>query len=186
MRGCVSCMTVQDPAQLTQSGFHIKDFVPIWTRNGKVLINSNKYMDCIEAFKPDMYYLLSDGDTNKASKNKRITKSVDNTVKYFTECMERHKKSGTVLKNSFVLAAVAGGYCKDSRERCIKSVSGNDLVGGYFIDGLHNNGPEVEFVPFKEVESITAYVIVRHIYTNRVDIYKRTWFNDFLGSTSGK
>lgn len=162
MKGCISCLTVQDPAQLTQSGFHLKDFVPLFTRNGKILINPEKYMDCVESFRPDIYYLLSDGDTNIASKNKRVAKSVDSTIHFFEECMKRHEQS-SVLQKSLVLASIAGGYCKDSRERCMKAVIENDSVGGYFIDGLHNNGPEVEFVAFKEVESVTEFVVVSRV-----------------------
>lgn len=162
----ISCLTLQDPSSLTQQGHHMKLQVPIWTKNGKVYYNSQSYMDTVEAFKPDMYYFLSDSDTNQTSAQKRIMKAVDNTVAFFHECLERHKKSEK-LKNSFVMAPIAGGYDKKARQRCLDAILSEDtIVGGYLIDGLHNNGPEVEFLPFEEMKPIVNYIIVstcRHL-----------------------
>lgn len=160
MKDCVTCMTLQDPGNLTQSGHHFKDSIPIWTRNGKILLNSNSYMKAVESFKPDMYYFLSDGDTNISSPAKRITKAVDRTILFYRECLEQHKKS-SVLQNAFVMAAIAGGYSIRERERCIKEIEQNaDAIDGFLIDGLHNNGPEVEFLDFEELKAVVKFVIV--------------------------
>lgn len=160
MKDCVTCMPLQDPGSLTQSGHHFKDCIPIWTRNGKVMLNADSYMKAVEIFKPDMYYFLSDGDTNISSPAKRIIKAVDRTILFFRECLAQHKKS-TVLQNSFVMAAVAGGYCVRERERCISEIEKDtDSLGGFLIDGLHNNGPEVEFLNFEELKAVVQYVIV--------------------------
>lgn len=163
MKSCISCVTVQDPGDLTQPGYHYKDHMPLWTRSGKILLNSDKYMDIIETFKPDMYYLLSDGDTNVASAQKRITKAVDNTINFVNKCLERHKKSD-VLKNAFVMAPITGGYCLKSRKRCLDETGINkDLISGYLVDGLHNNGPEVEFMSHKEIRDVIELVVVMYI-----------------------
>lgn len=160
MKDCVTCMTLQDPGNLTQSGHHFKDCIPIWTRNGKILLNSDSYMKAVETFKPDMYYFLSDGDTNISSPAKRISKAVDRTVLFFRECLELHKKS-SVLQNAFVMAAVAGGYCVKERERCIRQMEQDSgAIGGFLIDGLHNNGPEVELLDFEELKTVVKFVIV--------------------------
>lgn len=50
-------------------------------------------MDMMEAFRPDMYHVLCDGDTSVESSRKRAHKAVDVTTKMFTECLERHLKS---------------------------------------------------------------------------------------------
>lgn len=76
MKDAVTCVTLQDPGNLTQTGHHIKDRIPIWTRNGKVLIDAERYMNAIETFKPDMYYFLSDGDTNVSSPAKRVSRQL--------------------------------------------------------------------------------------------------------------
>lgn len=50
-------------------------------------------MDMIEAFRPDMYHVLCDGDTSVESSRKRALKAVDVTTKMFQECVDRHVKS---------------------------------------------------------------------------------------------
>lgn len=117
-------------------------------------------MDTMEAFKPDMYCLLSDRDTSQASAKKRIAKSVDQTLSFLHKCLERHGNS-KCLQNSIIIAAVEGGYCLKSRDRCLQTIlQHKDKFGGYLINGLHNNGPELEFLPFNEVQPIVEHVIV--------------------------
>lgn len=158
-KNSLTCLTVNDPSDLTKQGHHTKDQVPIWTKHGKVMFDSKMYMDLVESFQPDMYCLLSDSDTNITSAQKRIAKSVEQTVVFNKQCMEYHRKSEK-LKEKFVIAAVAGGYCLKSRLKCIEDITqnGND-VDGFLIDGLHNNGPEVEFLPFTEVTNIVKFVV---------------------------
>lgn len=160
MKDCVTCMTLQDPGNLTLTGHHFRDSIPIWTRNGKVLIDTASYMNAVETFKPDMYYFLSDGDTNICSPTKRVNKAVDRTLLFFRECLKRHKQS-SVLKNSFVMAAISGGYCLKARERCVNEIlKADSLINGFLIDGLHNNGPEVEFLKLEEVKPVVQLVTV--------------------------
>ncbi|KAK9891433.1 hypothetical protein WA026_014670 [Henosepilachna vigintioctopunctata] len=155
----ICCLTLQDPSNLTQQGFHSKGKVPIWTKNGKVYYDSRTYMDTVQSFKPDMYHLLSDGDTNLSSPQKRLTKAVDNTISFHKECLEIHRNSKN-LKNCLVIAPVAGGYSIPHRKNCLDNILLDDQeVGGYLIDGLHNNGPEVEFIPFVEIQPIVEFII---------------------------
>lgn len=151
-------MTVQDPGDLTQPGHHIKDHMPLWTRSGKVLLNSEMYMNAMESFRPDMYFFLSDGDTNIASGAKRVSNSKENTIKFFKECFERHRKSD-VLKDSFAMGCINGGYNLAARSDCIKEIIKYQEIQGYLIDGLHNNGPECEFIRFPEVKDVIDSVV---------------------------
>lgn len=171
MPDCLTCVTVQDPGDLTLPGHHHKDHIPIWTRAGKVLLNSDTYMDAVESFKPDMYYFLSDGDTNATSANKRLTKSLENTLNFFNKCLERHKKS-KALENAFVMASIVGGYSTKIRENCLNNIlKEKSVVKGYLLDGLHNNGPEVEFIKFEEVKSVVENVVVSLLFTSFNMIY---------------
>lgn len=161
MKDCLSCVSVQDPGDLVQPGHHIRGKIPLWTRAGKVILNAEDYMTAIKAFKPDMYYFLSDGDTNLTSAAKRINKSIENTELFLKECHKIHGDSDE-LKNAFVIIPIVGGYCKKSRERFVDTVSkltDFNKYGGYLIDGLHNNGPEAEFIQFAEIEKITEFTI---------------------------
>ncbi|CAG9824141.1 unnamed protein product [Phaedon cochleariae] len=155
----LSCLTLHDPSNLTKQGHHIRNKVPIWTKQGKVLYDPEMYMDIVESFKPDMYCLLSDGDTNMTSAQKRISKAVENTISLSRQCLERHKKS-VQLKNTFVICPIAGGYCLNAREKCLKALlADQDELNGFLVDGLHNNGPEVEFLPFEEVRGVVEFTI---------------------------
>lgn len=173
-----TCLTVNDPSDLTKQGHHTKGKVPIWTKHGKLMFDSKMYMDLVESFQPDMYCLLSDGDTNITSAQKRIAKAVEQTVTFNTECLQYHRKSEK-LKGTFVIAPIAGGYCLKSRKKCIEAVTQNlddndDDVKGFLIDGLHNNGPEVEFLPFNEVKEVISF-IVEHVPPEKLCSIQGCW-----------
>jgi queuine tRNA-ribosyltransferase subunit QTRTD1 len=155
----LSCLTLQDPCNITKQGHHSSLKVPIWTKNGKVYYDAKSYMDVVESFKPDMYFLLSDGDTNISSSEKRVSKSVSNTTNFYKDCLERHRKSD-VLKHSFVIAPIVGGYKQIAREKYINTMF-EDVkdVDGFLLDGLHNNGPEAEFLEFNEIEPIIRCIL---------------------------
>lgn len=50
-------------------------------------------MDIIEAFQPDMYQVLCDGDTNATSSKRRVQKSINRSFTFFERCIKRHEKS---------------------------------------------------------------------------------------------
>ncbi|XP_046734390.1 queuine tRNA-ribosyltransferase accessory subunit 2 [Diprion similis] len=150
-------LTIEDPAQATVSGYNDEDTIAVWTRHGKQIINADRYMDIVEAFRPDFYLALYDGDTHSGSSSKRIAKSVDRSRIMLDKCLARHTVS-EVLRNKGILGAVGGGYNTTARELSIKNLEGKNLAG-YVIDGLHNNGPETEKIPFQSVEDIVKHTI---------------------------
>ncbi|XP_067009590.2 queuine tRNA-ribosyltransferase accessory subunit 2 [Anabrus simplex] len=144
--------TVQDPVVPTPQGFDELNMVAIFNRAGKHLIDADKYMDIMEAFKPDMYQVLCDGNTNKKSSKKRVQKAAGRTSLFFKKCMERHTNS-KILQNKAVLGVVEGGYSDFTRKACAKEIS-QSPVSGFVIDGLHCNGPEVENLSFEDVKTV--------------------------------
>ncbi|XP_071445947.1 queuine tRNA-ribosyltransferase accessory subunit 2 [Hetaerina americana] len=156
MKNSLMYCTVQDPAISTPLGYNMMDKVSIWSRSGKEHVDAERYMDVMEAFRPDMYQCLGDGETNVSSTNKRIQKSIKRSLEMFHKCLERHRQS-EVLKKSGFLALLEGGYDISSRKSYVKEIAESD-VDGYVIDGLHSNGPEVEFM---EVEK--AIPVIREI-----------------------
>lgn len=82
--------------------FHSRDSVAIVTRNGKVNINPQTYMEIIEAFKPDMFHTLCDGHTNEESGNKRNTNAAHRTEAFFKECAQIYKTM-TSLSDSMLI-----------------------------------------------------------------------------------
>jgi len=59
-------------------------------------------MDIVEAYRPDFYHVLCDGDTNSTSSKKRILKCIERTETFFNDCFERHKTS-KCLQNSLLI-----------------------------------------------------------------------------------
>lgn len=102
---CLTCFTVKNPAEVCISGHHEQEVLPVWTRYGKKMITSKEYMNFVDAFVPDMFHVLCDGDTNVGSSNKRTLKSASRTEKFFDECLELYSQSER-LKNSMLI-----GWC---------------------------------------------------------------------------
>ncbi|KAJ8915849.1 hypothetical protein NQ315_004662 [Exocentrus adspersus] len=122
--------------------------------NGSIsqFIGSKDSLTCVTLQDPN-------GDTNRTSASKRVSKAVENTIIFNKQCLNRHNNS-EILKDTFVMAPIAGGYCLKSRQKCIEAILKNEnALNGFLIDGLHNNGPEVEFLPYEEIKDIVEYVI---------------------------
>uniref|UniRef100_V9IFE6 Queuine tRNA-ribosyltransferase subunit QTRTD1 n=1 Tax=Apis cerana TaxID=7461 RepID=V9IFE6_APICE len=112
------------------------DFTPIWTRKGKCKLTPKEYMDVIEAFKPDVYVALYDGDTKINSSRKRLSNATRRTTTFFEKCFSIHSSSET-LKSSEILG----------------------VIEGYVIDGLHNNGPDVKDISIEQIKEIVEYTV---------------------------
>lgn len=97
----LSFATLRDTGTSKQP-FYSRNSVAITTRNGKVQINPQKYMETIEAFKPDMFHTLCDGDTDEESGNKRNNNAIQRTEAFFKECAESYKTM-TSLSDSMLI-----------------------------------------------------------------------------------
>ncbi|XP_021922136.1 queuine tRNA-ribosyltransferase accessory subunit 2 isoform X2 [Zootermopsis nevadensis] len=164
--------SIHDPAVATPYGFNDKNTISIWPRNGRKQLDPDKYMDMIEAFQPDMYQALCDGDTDLKSSKKRIHKSIDKSLMFFEKCLERHEKS-EVLKKSAILGVVEGGYSIEGREKSAKYLA-DFPVFGYVIDGLHKNGPDVENLTFEDVREILEESL-KHLPNEKFRILHGCW-----------
>lgn len=157
MKEYINFFTIHDPACVTQSGHREAGSIPLWTRNGKRLLTPEKYMDIIEAFKPDMYVALCDGDTNRNSSQKRVSKAMQTSAAFFEKCLIRHSSS-EVLKSSELLGVIEGGYDKQCRTLSINYLKDKPVIG-YVIDGLHNNGPDIKDVSSDEIKEIIEHTV---------------------------
>ncbi|XP_069700890.1 queuine tRNA-ribosyltransferase accessory subunit 2 [Periplaneta americana] len=164
--------SLHDPAIATPQGFNDRETVSLWLRNGRRQIDPDKYMDMIEAFQPDMYQVLCDGDTNLTSSNKRVQKSMERSIAMFDKCIARHEKS-EVLKGSAVLGVVEGGYSTLSREKSAKHLADGPVLG-FVIDGLHNNGPEVEHIPIADVKPVLQETL-KHLPSGKLRMVHGCW-----------
>ncbi|PNF39844.1 Queuine tRNA-ribosyltransferase accessory subunit 2 [Cryptotermes secundus] len=164
--------SIHDPAAVTPHGFNERDTVSIWSRTGRKQLDPDKYMDMIEAFQPDMYQSLCDGDTNPTSSKKRVQKSINRSIAFLEKCLERHEKS-EVLKESAILGAVEGGYSIEGREDSAKYLA-NSSVFGYVIDGLHSNGPDVEQLTIEDVKPVLE-ASLKHLPNDKFRVLQGCW-----------
>lgn len=115
-------------------------------------------MEFVEAFKPDLYVALYDGDTNINSSAKRVSKAVSRSKTLLEQCLDIHLNSDT-LKSRGILGAVEGGYNLQAREESIDYLKDKPLAG-FVIDGLHNNGPTVQNISSEQINQVVHHTIV--------------------------
>lgn len=165
----LSFFTLKDPSETAPSGFHEKESVPIFTRAGKVNTTAERYMDVVEAFQPDFYHNLCDGDTRIDSATKRVLRSFERTNEFLKKCIERHRTSEN-LKNSMFIGTVEGGYLEAYRERSVKELLKYEEIQGFLIDGLHTNGPDVAKIKTETIKKIVGDCIISLLPTDKLKI----------------
>lgn len=115
-------------------------------------------MELVQAFKPDIYVALCDGDTNINSGAKRISKAVNRSKNLLEQCLNIHLNSET-LKSKGILGPVEGGYNLKAREESLDYLK-NMPLAGFVIDGLHNNGPSVQNIPSEQIKQVVQHTTV--------------------------
>lgn len=56
------------------------------------VFRGHRYMQVVEAMRPDWYEALSDADTLPAASKKRLSKSMASSKAYITTCLQHHKE----------------------------------------------------------------------------------------------
>lgn len=115
-------------------------------------------MEIVQAYKPDLYVALCDGDTNINSRAKRISKAVLRSKTLLEQCLDIHLQSD-ILKSTGILGPVEGGYNLQARKESIDYLKDKPLAG-FVIDGLHNNGPDVQNISLEQIKQVVQYTIV--------------------------
>lgn len=115
-------------------------------------------MELVQAYKPDLYVALCDGDTNINSSAKRVTKAIRRSKTLLEQCLDIHLQSDP-LKSSGILGSVEGGYNLQARKESIDYLKDKPLAG-FVIDGLHNNGPSVQNISSEQIKEVVQHTIV--------------------------
>ncbi|XP_063987357.1 queuine tRNA-ribosyltransferase accessory subunit 2 [Diachasmimorpha longicaudata] len=150
-------LTIQDPTQKTPHGYQKYVTTAVWSKHGQHQITPETYMNLVEAFKPDIYVALCDGDSNEETPEKKVTKVVERSKRQFDQCFQIHQSSD-ILKNTCLLGAVEGGYDLSAREQSARFLMEKNLEG-YVIDGLHVNGPEVQNLQFGKIKDVVHHTL---------------------------
>jgi len=153
-------VSVQDPGERTPSGYHTNNAVSVWTGGGgknKEVIDAKKYMQGIQALRPDVFVSLCDGDTPADCSNKRLSKSVSKTVDFLDKCLD-YKSEMRDLADTGIIGVIEGGRDGKSREWSAKQTAARP-VDGFLLDGLHLNGEDAEKMAFEEIGPIVKDVL---------------------------
>ena len=96
------CVTINNTADIGGNYNHEKDTLPIQTRTGRIQMSPEEFMTTIEAFQPDIFHALCDGDTTESSSKKRTIKSADRSTSFFIKCLDRFKESERLKSSLFI------------------------------------------------------------------------------------
>ncbi|XP_063839132.1 queuine tRNA-ribosyltransferase accessory subunit 2 isoform X1 [Ostrinia nubilalis] len=150
----VTCTTLHNTNELTQKGHFEGKMAPLWTKQGKKMITADRYMDYMEAFKPDIMLAVADGRTTLADGYKRNVKAVERSLSYFDTCMYRYKASDALKSTALVGVIVGTGNpkkCSDCIDHILKY---KDHLLGIALAGITDGTEESMNVPVKDLEHI--------------------------------
>ncbi|XP_060688963.1 queuine tRNA-ribosyltransferase accessory subunit 2 isoform X2 [Hemiscyllium ocellatum] len=127
--------SLHDPASPCPSGYNTNKTVSVWGGGGRIEITLSKFMAMQQAFKPDWYQSMADGEPlPPGASRKRVKKSVDRTLGFLDGCLKEHQNS-EVLKNSEILGVIEGGDILEERLRSVRETIKRP-VGGFLLDGF--------------------------------------------------
>ncbi|XP_053212293.1 queuine tRNA-ribosyltransferase accessory subunit 2-like [Panonychus citri] len=125
-------LTIQDVLVNRRQGFNSPTFTPIWTESGRQNIYPIDLIECVKSLKPDFYHLLADGETPKNCSNKRVDKSVENTIKLAENSFGIKDFDWTIKP---IFGVIEGGWNIEKRLTSIEKTKSLP-VDGYIVDGL--------------------------------------------------
>uniref|UniRef100_UPI00398EF6B0 queuine tRNA-ribosyltransferase accessory subunit 2 isoform X2 n=1 Tax=Pristiophorus japonicus TaxID=55135 RepID=UPI00398EF6B0 len=127
--------SLHDPANPCPSGYNTNKTVSVWGGGGRIELTSSKFMAIQQAFKPDWYQCMADGEPlPPGAPRKRVKKSVDRTLGFLDDCLKVHQNS-EVLKNTEIIGVVEGGDILEERLRSVRETIKRP-VGGFLLDGF--------------------------------------------------
>ncbi|XP_069746114.1 queuine tRNA-ribosyltransferase accessory subunit 2 isoform X2 [Narcine bancroftii] len=130
--------SLYDPASPCPSGYNTNKTVSVWGGGGRIELTLSKFMAIQQAFKPDWYQCMADGEPlTLGSSRKRISKSVDRTLAFLDNSLTVHQNS-EVLKNTEIVGVVEGGDILEERLRSVRETMKRP-VGGFLLDGFQGD-----------------------------------------------
>ncbi|XP_067848838.1 queuine tRNA-ribosyltransferase accessory subunit 2 isoform X2 [Heptranchias perlo] len=127
--------SLHDPASPCPSGYNTNKAVSVWGGSGRIELTLSKFMAIQEAFKPDWYQCMADGEPLPPGvSRKRVKKSVDRTLGFLDDCLKVHQNS-EVLKNTEIIGVIEGGDILEERLRSVRETIKRP-VGGFLLDGF--------------------------------------------------
>lgn len=94
-------VTLKDTA-VSNPSFHQRKSISILPFTGKVVITPEVYMNHIESYKPDLFHIMSDGETSESCAQKRLINAVDRTLYFVDECIELYQKRASLTESCLI------------------------------------------------------------------------------------
>ncbi|CAG5116707.1 unnamed protein product [Candidula unifasciata] len=135
--------TLHDASLALATGKNDNSGVAVWGKGGKIKLDTALFMKVQEAFQPDWFQAMSDGDTDRECGQKRLHKSVDRTLDFLDEIVEKMQNS-QILSKSSLIGVIEGGFSEVERVRSAKETALRP-VQGFLIEGFEkgNSGKDL-------------------------------------------
>jgi len=150
-------LTIQDPGELTKSGYHNNNSVSVWNRENRELVTPTTFMEGVKHIQPNLFIALCDGDTEPGCSNKRVSKSVSKSLDFLDSCLHLRSYDPSLAKTG-VIGALEGGLDMKARTKSTKEVVARE-VDGFLLDGFHCNGPDSELLKFSSMRDVLAETV---------------------------
>ncbi|GFR78495.1 queuine tRNA-ribosyltransferase accessory subunit 2 [Elysia marginata] len=149
--------TLHDASAAVTSGKNDRNGVAVWGKGGKLKLDPSLYVKVQEAFRPDWFQALSDGDTDRGTAKKRLIKSVNNTLDFLDRTLELTQES-EVLKDSSLIGVIEGGFDEEERQRSAKETSARP-VHGFLIEGFEKGHSAVDLFSVENFSTLLSKTV---------------------------
>ncbi|RUS79087.1 hypothetical protein EGW08_013140 [Elysia chlorotica] len=144
--------TLHDASSAVTSGKNDRNGVAVWGKGGKFKMDPSLYVKVQEAFRPDWFQALSDGDTDRDTGKKRLVKSVNNTLDFLDSTLQLLKES-EILRDSSLIGAIEGGFDEEERQRSARETSARP-VHGFLIEGFEKGHSGLDLFSLENFSSL--------------------------------
>lgn len=98
----LTMLTLKDPA-VSNPSFHKRKSISIVPCSGKVVVTPEVFMDHVQFYKPDLFHIMSDGETSETCAQKRLINAVERTLYFVDECIELYKKNLSLVESTCLI-----------------------------------------------------------------------------------
>ncbi|KAI8582260.1 hypothetical protein K450DRAFT_228105 [Umbelopsis ramanniana AG] len=123
-------LDTRDPSKHVPSSANTEKYLSVNTHGGVRQITPELWCRMISQYKPDFYAVIADVLSDTEPGNKRVRKSVDRTIRWLDECLEKTKNLDIP-----VFATLVGSQFEQERIRSAQEAA-QRKVSGFVVSGL--------------------------------------------------